>query len=74
MSCFRCCEEDEIQKAADNGGMNAAKNTSGNLLAPWEDLETYLVTIKRIFFNVISVDCKKRIFPLISRDFSLEIM
>ncbi|KAG7036616.1 Pto-interacting protein 1, partial [Cucurbita argyrosperma subsp. argyrosperma] len=30
MSCFRCCEEDEIQKAADNGGMYAAKNTSGN--------------------------------------------
>lgn len=47
MSCFSCCEEDEIQKAADNGGIYAAKNTTGTLLAPSEELETFLVTIKR---------------------------
>ncbi|XP_022935390.1 pto-interacting protein 1-like [Cucurbita moschata] len=30
MSCFSCCEEDEIQKAADHGGMYAAKQNIGN--------------------------------------------
>jgi len=34
MSCFGCCEEDDVQKAADNGGPYAVKSSAGNICLP----------------------------------------
>nr|ABK94423.1 unknown [Populus trichocarpa] len=31
MSCFGCCEEDDVQKAADNGGPYAVKSSAGHV-------------------------------------------
>lgn len=33
MSCFGCCEEDDIHNATDSGGQYMVKNSAGNLLA-----------------------------------------
>lgn len=30
MSCFSCCEDDDIHKAPDNGGMYPMKSSAGN--------------------------------------------
>jgi len=32
MSCFGCCEEDELQKSAESGGPYVVKNPAGNLV------------------------------------------
>lgn len=32
MSCFSCCEEDELQKSAESGGPYVVKNPAGNLV------------------------------------------
>lgn len=32
MSCFGCCGEDDMHKAADNGGQYMVKSSAGNLL------------------------------------------
>lgn len=31
MSCFSCCEEDELHKASESGGQYVVKNSTGNL-------------------------------------------
>jgi pto-interacting protein 1 len=31
MSCFGCCEEDDIHKAADYGGQYTVKSSAGNI-------------------------------------------
>jgi hypothetical protein len=30
MSCFGCCEEDDVRKAADSGGPYVVKSSAGN--------------------------------------------
>jgi hypothetical protein len=32
MSCFGCCEEDDVRKAADSGGPYVVKSSAGNLV------------------------------------------
>lgn len=45
MSCFGCCEDDDMHKATDHGGPYMVKNPAGNLLcyAIVESTNYYLI-------------------------------
>jgi pto-interacting protein 1 len=32
MSCFSCCDDDDVHKAADTGGPYAVKSSAGNFV------------------------------------------
>ncbi|XP_021291038.1 pto-interacting protein 1-like isoform X2 [Herrania umbratica] len=60
MSCFSCCEEDDIHKASENGSFmpnNPASNTAGGCLVQEAvTRDTQSVTIQPIAVPAISVD------------------
>lgn len=59
MSCFGCCEDDDIRKASENGQFvpnNSASNPGGYYTKEAPAKETKTVTIQPIAVPAISVD------------------
>ncbi|KAF9669208.1 hypothetical protein SADUNF_Sadunf14G0083900 [Salix dunnii] len=65
MSCFGCCEEDDIHKAADNGGTYAVKSSTGHVgnyhASETAPRGTQAVKIQPIEVPAISVDELKEV-------------
>nr|TKS14291.1 hypothetical protein D5086_0000043650 [Populus alba] len=65
MSCFGCCEEDDVQKAGDNGGPYAVKSSAGHVgnyhASETAPRGTQAVKIQPIEVPAISVDELKEV-------------
>ena len=44
MSCFGCCEDDDIHKAPESGNPFAAKNPAGNCVAKLWVINSYAIS------------------------------
>ena len=51
MSCFGCCEEDDIHKAAENGDQYLVKNSAGNPLVEIHIRAECLITLHLCEFH-----------------------